>query len=239
VTEKIRILVIEDQEPHRRGMAALLGAFKRFEFLDALDRQAGVTEASKQQPDVILLGLPENLEDMKELIRCIKDACPFSLVIAVGEEITFEQLRYILEAGIDSYLSRQTIPGNLVSAVGFACSSGMLFFPRGCLKNTDASSTRQTADREETSSKAESVLTEREIEIFRLMTLNYSNKRIASTLFISEPTVKSHVRSILHKLGAKNRMEAVLIGITTGQTERDTQEMQKSFHAHTPLKVLS
>lgn len=216
---RIRILVADDREGARQGMAAVFAASQPFHFIDAVALKMGVQTAGKHQPDVILVGIPEELDEAKRVISAFKEACPFSLTIAIGCGLQTPSFCELILVGLDGYLPQHLLPGDMTKAVQLSCHSRMLCFPRACLDSNNIS-----ADKNHSAppgQNPDSILTEREREVFKLVVQNYSNKRIASCLFISEPTVKSHIRSIFHKLGVKNRMEAVLLGMHGSKSMRD------------------
>ncbi|OPX92143.1 MAG: Oxygen regulatory protein NreC [Pelotomaculum sp. PtaB.Bin104] len=151
------------------------------------------------QPEIIICTSREWEENI-DVLSEIKNVCPQTLVVMVTEREDTEIIFDTLKAGVDSYLGSIT-PGYLLRSLEMICRCGIMIFPRMIKTRI-----QKIVDLSEDASKGiPEELTGREREIYSLLLKRYSNKEISQQLFISESTVKVHVRNILQKIGTKSR----------------------------------
>jgi len=222
--QRVRLLVLSEREAVYRGLTAILTSLGSFEIVGK--PQAGLdaaAEAQRSQPDAVLYEMAPGEEGLR-VIRFLKEACPCTVIIVFMENDAPAEVRAAIAAGADSCLVKTMLPGQLAKAVELICLAGVCCFP-GSLKrllngsgdhcyggNGDNPAEKKRCDVAPPGLelKARFPLTNRELEIYHLLTLNYTNKDIAKKLYISEPTVKSHVSSILRKLGLNNRTQVMM-----------------------------
>jgi len=211
---QIQIFIISDNQGMRQGLSSIFTPYDSFQ-ITGMGRCAEETFNSIQQtqPDVILYGL-ETGEDVTAVIHMIKEVCPYTKVIVFGTSKTEEEVRTAIHLGIDGCIPGAMLPRYLVSAIELTCKTGIMCIPwslKGLLeKKADLLETADDYKIENDEQSARLPLTSREIQIYKLIVQNYSNKDIGNTLFISQPTVKTHVSSILRKLSLKNRTKVIV-----------------------------
>ncbi|MBF7083263.1 response regulator transcription factor [Desulfallas sp. Bu1-1] len=171
------------------------------------------------QPDAVLVDITGETPKYFEPISQLKHECPCSLIIALLENEHCEGITEMLAHGVDSCVPRGIMRGCLLKTVELACRAGIFCLPGSFKKLMSSAGTEKAIPAAQFKNGllggGES-LTRREMEILQLMARNYSNREIASKLFISEPTVKTHVSSILRKLGQNNRAQAIIYSYKIG-----------------------
>jgi DNA-binding NarL/FixJ family response regulator len=200
---RIRVLSIDDHPLLRQGIGALVGAQPDMLMVgQAATGEDGLREFRAQRPDVTLLDL--RLPDMSgvDVLRAIRGEAPEARVVILT---TFEgdvEIQRALEAGARGYLLKTMPPGELVDAIRQVHAGK---------KRIPPAVAAQLAEH-----VSDEALTPREVEVLRHIAQGNRNKDIAERLFISEETVKVHVKHVMDKLGASDRTEAVAIGIRRG-----------------------
>ena len=212
----MRVLVADDHSLFRDGIISLLEA-AGFEVVgQAGDGQAAVEAALRLRPDLVLLDITMPQLSGLEALRLIKRELPETQVVMLTVSDDDADLFEAVESGALGYLLKDL-------------SADQFFEMLDGLQRGEAAMTRQTTTRlmkglaDPSLQRAEPAqsLTEREIELLRLVAEGMSNKAIAQTLSISENTVKYHVKNILQKLGVQNRTEAVTQAIRAGLLDPD------------------
>ncbi len=213
--EPIRVLIVDDHALFRRGLQMVLAEEADIELVgEASDGAEAVEKAGQALPDVVLMDIRMPRSSGIEACRAMKELSPSAkivmLTISDEEEDLFEAIR----AGASGYLLKD-IPYDEVADVVRAVHGGQsLINPSMAAKLLAEFAVMATRDGTE---RAEQVpaprLTEREIEVLKLVARGMNNRDIAKELFISENTVKNHVRNILEKLQIHSRMEAVMIAV--------------------------
>ena len=202
-TTRIRVLCIDDHPLLRQGIGALVGAQPDMELVaQAATGQDGIREFREQRPDVTLLDL--RLPDMSgvAVLSAIRGEFPEARVVMLT---TFEgdvEMQRALEAGARGYLLKTMPPGELVDAIRQVHAGRKRIPPAVAAELAEHLS--------------DEALTPREVEVLRHVADGNRNKDIAERLFISEETVKVHVKHVMEKLGASDRTEAVAIAIRRG-----------------------
>ncbi len=218
-----RVLVVDDQTLVRQGIRTLLelgGITVVDESSDGAEGLAvlrAVLRAEKPAPDVVLLDLRMPQYDGIWLLRQLQEAGPPLEAIPVLVLTTFDDDTLVLEAlraGARGYLLKDVTVEQLSRAVQTLAEGGTLIAP----SITDRLLRAIKSSSEPTGAQGRVVeqLTQREIEVLRLVAEGYSNRQIASLVHLAEGTVKNHLSSILTKLGARDRTNAVLRAIREG-----------------------
>lgn len=210
----IRVCLADDQALVRSGLKALLGLLGGIEVVaEAEDGEAAVAAALSVSPDVLLLDvrMPKmnGVEVIEELAR--KDRLPPTLLLTTFEDDS--ALIRGVKAGARGYLLKGVSPETLLDAVRTVASGGTYLYAP--LVSDLAREGIRDSYRGDTSELLET-LTDRELEILRLMASGIGNREIAAALALSEGTVKNHVSSIFSKLAVTDRTKAVLRAIAFG-----------------------
>jgi DNA-binding NarL/FixJ family response regulator len=204
----VRVLIADDHRLMREGTAALLGADERIDVVGlARDGRDAVALAERRNPDVVLLDL--NMPVMRGIEACaaIRERVPDCQVVILTVSEQEPDLYASLRVGAAGYLLKDMAPHELVEAV--------LEAGRGEPRVAPAMASRLLADlargAEGTPSDPLAELSDREREVLTLLARGLRNREIGEQLFISESTVKTHVRHVLEKLQIRNRAEAAAV----------------------------
>ncbi|HWG61541.1 MAG TPA: response regulator transcription factor [Streptosporangiaceae bacterium] len=215
--DPIRTLIVDDHALFRRGLEMVLAAEEDIELVgEASDGAEAVEKAAESLPDVVLMDIRMPKSSGIEACRAMKEAAPSAkiviLTISDEEEDLFEAIR----AGASGYLLKD-IPLDEVADVVRAVHGGQsLINPSMAAKllTEFATMAKRDADEEQPAQQVPAPrLTDREMQVLKLVARGMNNRDIAKELFISENTVKNHVRNILEKLQIHSRMEAVMIAV--------------------------
>jgi DNA-binding NarL/FixJ family response regulator len=210
----IRVLIADDQAMVRSGLRMILESEMDLEVVDEAEngRQA-VRIAKRDRPDVVLMDVRMPEMDGLEATRQISSEMSEVRVIVLT---TFDVDEYVygaLRAGASGFLLKDAPADDLVAAIRVVASGDALLAP---------SVTRRIIEQFAAGPDPERVvagldnLTEREVEVLRLVARGMSNTEIAADLFVSEATVKTHVSHILTKLGIRDRVQAVVAAYESG-----------------------
>jgi DNA-binding NarL/FixJ family response regulator len=197
----IRILIADDHPIVREGLIAVLETQPDFEIAgEASSGAQAVERAAALRPDVMLLDLELPELDGVAALRAIRAADPAARVIIFTAFDTDERILAAVQAGAQGYLLKGAPRDELFQAIRVVHGGGSLLQPV-----VAARLLRQVSS----PAALPEPLTERELEVLRLLSKGRQNKEIANDLWISERTVKFHVSAILAKLAVGNRTEAV------------------------------
>ncbi len=212
VSERIRVLVADDHVLYRRGLEMVLGAEDDIEIVgEAGDGTEAVARAVDLLPDVVLMDVRMPRRSGIEACSDIKSAVPSAkivmLTISDEESDLFEAVR----AGANGYLLKDVPGEDIAEGIRAVVGGQSLISPSmaGALLAEFTELSKRSAEPRVPVPR----LTERELEVLRLVARGMANKDIATSLFISENTVKNHVRNILEKLQLHSRMEAVVYAV--------------------------
>lgn len=207
----IRILVADDHPIVRDGLIAILSTQPDFEIAgEAATGRETVQQAATLSPDVVLLDLEMPELDGVEAIRQMREANLNAQVIVFTAFDTDERIMGAVRAGARGYLLKGVPREEIFRAIRVVHAGDSLLQP------IVASKLLRQVSQEQRNSTIIEPLTARELDVLRLLARGLENKEIALELVISERTVKFHVSSILSKLGAGNRTEAVAIAVQQG-----------------------
>jgi len=204
----IRILVADDHPMLREGLVAVLGTQPDFEVVgEASDGSETVRLAETLQPDVILLDLEMPGVDGVAALEELQEAGSTSRAIVFTAYDTDRRILGALRAGARGYLLKGASRQEIFDAIRTVHAGGSLLEP---------GVTTRLLDHVREDRVQREPLTPRELEVLRLISEGLHNSEIAERLFVTERTVKFHVSSILAKLGADNRTEAVALATRRG-----------------------
>jgi DNA-binding NarL/FixJ family response regulator len=208
--EKIQILVADDHPMLREGLVTVLGTQQDFEVVgEAADGSEVVQLAERLNPDVILLDLEMPKMDGVAALEGLRDTGSEARTIVFTAYDTDERILGALQAGARGYLLKGASRMEIFDAIRTVHSGDSLLQPVVTSRLLDHMSREQASPEPEP-------LTPRELEVLGLLALGLTNREIAGRLFITERTVKFHVSSLMHKLGAENRTETVTIAAQRG-----------------------
>ncbi|MCF6471333.1 response regulator transcription factor [Nonomuraea sp. MG754425] len=201
----IRVLIADDQQLVRTGFQMILDAQPDMEVVTAVaDGAAAVAEARRLRPDVCLLDIRMPKLDGLEVTRALAGPGvenPLRVVIVT----TFDLDEYVygaLRSGATGFLLKDSGPTLLIEAVRAAAAGDALVSPSITVRLL-----RHLAQPRRAALPANDPLTERELDVVRLVAKGRTNQEVAGELFVSLSTVKTHLGSIMGKLGVRNRVE--------------------------------
>jgi len=202
--QTIKVLIVDDHTVVRDGLTTILGREKDFTVVgEAKDGLEAVDRARELRPDVILMDLRMPELDGVEAMRHIAAENSEVKFIVLTTYDSDEYIFHAIEAGAKGYLLKDASRDDLFNAVRAVHRGESLIQPGVAAKVLDrfAQLSRQATDTE--------VLSGREIEVLQLMARGAANKEIATSLSLSESTVKTHIANIFGKLGVNDRTKAV------------------------------
>jgi DNA-binding NarL/FixJ family response regulator len=212
--DAIRVLIADDHALFRRGLEMVLQGEPGLELVgQASDGQEAVKLASEVAPDVVLMDIRMPKMTGIEAARQMKEIAPSARIVILTISDEDDDLFEAIRAGASGYLLKDIPLDELAGSVRSVHGGQSLINPSmaGKLLTEFATLARRDAEDEPAKHAPAPKLTEREMEVLRLVARGMNNRDIAKELFISENTVKNHVRNILEKLQSHSRMEAVMI----------------------------
>ncbi len=199
----IRILTVDDHPLLREGIAALVKGQPDMELVaEAADGEEAIEQFRKHRPDITLMDLQMPNLNGTEAISRIRNEYPGAKIIVLSTYCGDVQVLSAIKAGARGYIVKGHVHRELLEAIR-SVHAGHKRIPA----EVAATLAQHAADEE---------LSSREMDVVRLVAFGNANKEIASKLSIAETTVKSHIRSILSKLSARDRTHAVTIGLKRG-----------------------
>lgn len=212
MSQTIRIIVADDHPIVRDGLIAILGTQPDFEVVGkAGNGVEAVKLAESLQPDVLLLDLEMPDLDGVGVLRRLREIHSESRAIVFTAFDTDERILAAVEAGVQGYLLKGAPREEIFNAIRVVYAGGSLLQPVVASKLL-----RQVSGENQQGELFTENLTPREQDVLKLLAQGRQNKEIAAELVITERTVKFYVSSILAKLGAGNRTEAVTIAVQRG-----------------------
>jgi len=209
--EPIRVAVIDDQELFRRGLTMLLTVEDDIEVVgEAGDGVAATELCASKVPDVVLMDVRMPKRSGIEACLSIKEVAPSAKIIMLTVSDEEGDLYDAVKNGASGYLLKDSSIEEVAQAIRVVSDGQSLISPSMAIKLLDEFKQMSRSDRHQVPGPR---LTERELEVLKLVAQGLNNREIAKRLFISENTVKNHVRNILEKLQLHSRMEAVMYAV--------------------------
>lgn len=202
MTDKLKVLIIDDHPLMRRGIKQLVELEEGFEVVGgAGNGSEGINLALQTSPDLIILDLNmkglSGLDTLKALRAEGIDARIVILTVSDAKNDIFT----LIDAGADGYLLKDTEPDTLLSQLKSIAQGEVIL----------SDSIKNLLIERQSSQEPIYSLTDREMDVLRLIATGLSNKQIAGQLFISEETVKVHIRNLLRKLNVHSRVAATVL----------------------------
>lgn len=204
----IRVLLVDDHEMVRQGLGIFLNSSRDIQVVgQAQNGLEALARVQENPPDVILMDLIMPELDGVEATRRIKTLYPDIEIIALTSYIDEAKVVDALAAGVAGYVMKDVKPAELVRAISAAAKGEMYLSPVAARLLAKRISPAKTPE------PAPEVLTERELDVVRLVARGLSNQDIARDLNISAKTVKTHISAILQKLNLTSRTQAALYAL--------------------------
>jgi NarL family two-component system response regulator LiaR len=212
----IKVLVVDDQNIVRKGIRALLEQVDGINVIgEASNGEEAVEQAKRLAPDVILMDLMMPKMDGIEAIREIKARQSSAKIIALTSFVTEDKVFPAIKAGAMGYLLKDSEPEDLITAIRKVNRGEPSLHP------VVAKMVLEEISQPVKQPLTPEPLTEREVDIVRLVAQGLSNRQIAEQLVIGEATVRTHVGNVLNKLHLANRVQATLYALKEGITSLD------------------
>jgi len=215
MSNKIRIFIADDHRIVRKGIRSLLRSEPDFEVVgEAANGAEALTKVTALQPDVVLMDLEMPTMDGVEAITRLMNSKIETRILVLTSFATEEKVFPSIKAGAMGYLLKDSGPDDLIQAVRDVHSGQSWLHPKIArmllheLKEPPKKMPENSPD----------LLTERELDVLKLIARGLSNQEIADKLVVSNPTVYSHVSNILSKLHLASRTQAALYALRVGLT---------------------
>ena len=209
--DPIRVLIVDDHALFRRGLEMVLDQEPDIDIVgEASDGAEAVAKAVESTPDIVLMDVRMPKRGGIDACTAIKSSVPSARIIMLTISDEEADLYDAIKAGASGYLLKEISIDEVASAVRAVYGGQSLISPSMASKLLTEFASMIKKSEERVNVPAPPRLTEREMEVLRLVAKGMNNRDVARTLFISENTVKNHVRNILEKLQLHSRMEAVL-----------------------------
>jgi NarL family two-component system response regulator LiaR len=217
MSDPITVMIVDDHEMVRHGASGYLEAQLDIEVVaEAESGEEAVRLAREHVPHVVLMDLVMPGMDGVEATRKVKDVSPRSQIIVLTSYHQDEHIFPALQAGAISYLLKDVKAGELVDAIRRAAQGEATLHPRVAARVIQAF---RGGDLDQSSPFT--TLTERELDVIKLIARGFTNRKIAEELVISEGTVKGHVSNILSKLHLADRTQAAVYAWQEGIVRRE------------------
>ncbi len=208
VNQRIRVLLVDDQELFRRGVSMVLSADPDLDLVEVNGGDEALTQVAENPPDVVLLDVRMPGRSGVEICGAIKATSPTTGIIMLTASDEESDLYESIKSGASGYLLKDgSTYDQVAEAVRLVASGQSLISP------TMATKLLEEFVQISKGPAPSASLTARELQVLRLVARGLSNREIAGELFISENTVKNHIRNILEKLQMKSRMEAAMYAV--------------------------
>jgi DNA-binding NarL/FixJ family response regulator len=211
----IRVLICDDQALVRGGFRAILEAQPDIEVVGEAENGAeAVALAQRRSPEVILMDIRMPVLDGVEATRrLVAGGSPARILVLTTFDLD-EYVHAAIRAGASGFLLKDVTPAKLLEAIRIVAAGDALLAPSVTRRLLERFAS--TLPQRDVSREALAGLTARETEVLGLLAGGMSNAEIAAELVVSEATVKTHISSVLRKLGLRDRVQAVILAYETG-----------------------
>lgn len=212
-TAKTRILLAEDHATVREGIKLLVNKQLDMEVIGEADDGAGALEKAQDlKPDMVVMDV--SMPGMNGLLatKKLRRMCPSVKILTLTRHTDDGYLQQLIKAGVNGYVLKQSAPSELINAIRAVSDGKSYIDPSLATKVMGGFVGRSASLRGENASE----VTDREMEVLRLVAWGHSNKEIAQKLDISVKTVEAHKTNTMRKLGMKSRIDIVRYAILRG-----------------------
>lgn len=211
--DRIKVLIVDDHALFRRGLQLVLETEPDIEVVgEAGDGHEALKQAERTAPDIVLMDVDIPKRTGIEATRAIKEVLPSAKILMLTASADENHLYEAIKAGASGYLLKEISLEEIANAVRQVQAGQSLISPSMASKlmTEFAALVKQKGEQVPVPGPR---LTERELEVLKLVAKGMNNRDIGAELFISENTVKNHIRNILEKLQLHSRMEAVVYAV--------------------------
>jgi DNA-binding NarL/FixJ family response regulator len=216
----VRVLLVDDQALVRGGLRMIIDAQPDLEVVgEASDGREGIEAFFRLRPDVVVMDIRmPHLDGVEATRRLAGPDSPYRAHVLVLTTFDLDEYVYdALRAGASGFMLKDAPPADLIAAIRVVAEGDALLAPsvtRRLIASFVSKAPPKTGDRE-----ALDQLTEREVEVLKLVARGLSNAQIAEALVVGETTVKTHVARLLDKLDLQNRVQAAILAYEVGLVE--------------------
>jgi DNA-binding NarL/FixJ family response regulator len=225
----ICILLVDSQNVVRHGIAELLRQSKD---IDAVWQAPGSRQAvqisQQRRPHVVIIETQMPDGEGLATIQALRKHCPEANILVLTQQEDPDAAVRALEAGAVGYVLKDIEPEHLLSAIRHVASGRAMLNPRVARHILARLTSANGSSHDEV--LRQRGLTDREIEILTLLACGLTDREIASRLFLSEATVKTHLKAVFRKLGARNRAQAAAIAAVSGLIPHTFRQRQPMTH---------
>ncbi len=213
----IRVLIVDDEPLVRSGLRAILGADDGIEIIgEAGDGDAALNAVALDAPDVVLMDVRMPRMDGIRATKAIVDTHPSTRVLVITTFSADEYVADALRVGAAGFLLKRAQPQQIIRAVHVIDAGDAVLFPEQVRTLVHGRGPAPGSQR------LLARLTQRETEVLRALAAGSTNAEIAAQLWLGTETVKTHVGSVLAKLGARDRMQAAIFAYESGLSTADS-----------------
>ncbi len=219
LNSSLRVLIVDDDPMMRIGLKQLLSNQPQLEIVSMVeDGFSGVEAASELHPDVVIMDVGMPHMDGIQATQQVKQKLPDVKVVMLTSHTDETEVIAALSSGAEGYCVKGTSVEQLVKAIAVVCE-GATYLDAQVAKAVINQLKPPAPASKIASSAPTGTLSERELEVLRLIVDGYSNPDIAKSLYLSEHTVKTYVRGILNKLLVNDRVQAAVVALRSGLVE--------------------
>jgi DNA-binding NarL/FixJ family response regulator len=230
----LKLLIVDDHGLVREGLKAILGQSDlKAECLEAWD-EISIWQCLKQHPDVNLVLLDIQLPGLSgmDLLKRIAKEHPAMPIIMLSADHDSNTVSQALQWGASGFMPKNSLNQVLISAIRLVLAGGVYIPPEALLKSVPKP---QPSPSNKAALQLDSLgLTNRQLDVLRLLVKGLSNKRISRQIDLAEATVKIHIRGILRTLGVTNRTEALVKLTEMGYRIAETDDLQPPLDESQP-----